>query len=91
MALLGSDAVLVLPTVPGAAPLKNADPETFKLYRERALHLLCIAGLAGFPQITLPIGVIDGAPFGLSLIGPPNSDVALIRLGRRILANAGKG
>lgn len=91
MDLLGSDAVLVLPTVPGAAPLKNADPETLKAYRERALHLLCIAGLAGFPQITLPIGVIESAPFGLSLIGPPNSDVALIRLGRRILANAGKG
>jgi len=87
--LLGSDAVLVLPTVPGAAPLKHADPETLKTYRERALHLLCIAGLAGFPQITLPVGQIDGAPFGLSLIGPPDSDVALIRLGRRILANAG--
>jgi len=88
--LLGSDTVIVLPTMPGAAPLTNASEEEFKIYRERALHLTCIAGLTGFPQISLPLGEVHGAPFGLSLIGPPNSDVALIRLGRRILANAGK-
>lgn len=89
--LLADGAVLVLPTVPGAAPYKNAEPETLKAYRERALHLLCLSGLSGFPQLTLPLGRVDGAPFGLSLLGPPGSDIALVRLGRRILANAGKG
>ena len=89
--LLGSDAVLVLPTVPGAAPLKAASDDTLKSYRERALHLLCIAGLSGFPQISVPVGTVHGAPFGLSIIGPPDSDISLIRLARKILANAGKG
>jgi amidase len=88
--LLGNDAVLVMPTVPGAAPLKSASPEALKDYREAALRLLCFSGLSGLPQITLPVGVVDDAPFGLSLLGPPDSDIALIRLGRRILANAGK-
>ncbi|RWL50073.1 MAG: amidase [Mesorhizobium sp.] len=89
-ALLGSNGFLVLPTAPGAAPLAASTPEQFQAYRERALHLLCLSGLSGFPQITLPIGSVDGAPFGLSLLGPSGSDVALIRLGRRILDAARK-
>jgi len=89
-ALLSEGAVLVLPTVPTAAPLKSATPEELQAFREQALHLLCLAGLSGFPQITLPLGEIEGAPFGLSVVGPPDSDMALIRLGRRILAQAGK-
>jgi len=88
--LLGDDGLLVLPTVPGAAPLADSDAEAQQAYRERALKLLCLAGLSGFPQITLPIGEVDGAPFGISLLGPANSDIALIRLGRKLLQAAGK-
>jgi amidase len=88
--LLGSDGVLVLPTVPGAAPLKDSPAEDLQAYRERALRLLCLSGLSGFPQITLPIGEVHGAPFGISLLGPAGSDLALIRLGREVLAAAGK-
>lgn len=86
--ILGDDGVLVLPTVPGAAPLKSLTFDATQAYRERALHLLCLSGLSGFPQITLPIGSVDAAPFGISLLGPAGSDLALIRLGRRILEGA---
>ncbi len=89
-ALLGNNGFLVLPTVPGAAPLAASTPEQFQAYRERALHLLCLAGLSGFPQLTLPLGNVEGAPFGLSLLGPSGSDVALIRLGRKLLEAARK-
>ena len=87
---LGNHGFLVLPTVPGPAPLVRSLPEQLQAYREKALHLLCLSGLSGFPQITLPLGQVDGAPFGLSLLGPSGSDVALIRLGRRILDAARK-
>jgi amidase len=89
--MLGKDGFLVLPTVPGAAPLKNATHQEMQAYRERALRLLCLSGLSGFPQITLPVGKVHGAPFGISLLGPAGSDIALIRLGRRILQSAGNG
>lgn len=85
---LGDDGILVLPTVPGAAPFANGSHEELLAYRERALRLLCLSGLTGFPQITLPIGKVDGAPFGLSLLGPAGSDIALIALGRKILQAA---
>ncbi|BCH30918.1 amidase [Mesorhizobium sp. L-8-10] len=90
-ALLGADGVLVLPTVPGAAPLKASGFETTQAYREQALRMLCLSGLSGFPQITLPLGKVQGAPFGLSLLGPAGSDIALIRLGRKLLERAKGG
>lgn len=88
--ILGDDGYVVLPTVPGPAPLRAASFDDQQAYRERALHLLCISGLTGFPQITLPLGEADGAPFGLSLLGPRNRDRALITLGRQLLKAAGK-
>lgn len=89
--LIGEDGLLVLPTVPSAAPLKAASFDDQQAYRERALRLLCLSGLSGFPQITIPLGKVDGAPFGLSLIGPASSDMALIRLGRAIMEAVGQG
>jgi amidase len=83
--LLGDDGLLVLPTVPGAAPLRDAGFDDQQAYRERALRLLCLSGLSGFPQITVPLGKVAGAPFGISLLGPANSDMALIRLARTMM------
>lgn len=87
---LGNDGILVLPTVPGAAPFAASSFEDTQSYRERALHLLCLSGLSGFPQLTLPLGMVDGAPFGISLLGPAGSDLTLIEVGRRILETIGK-
>lgn len=83
--LLGDDGILILPTVPGAAPLKTASFEAIQDYRELALRLLCLSGLSGFPQISLPLGQVDEAPFGISLLGPAGSDMALIDLARHIM------
>jgi amidase len=47
--------------------------------------LLCLAGLTGCPQISLPLASRQGAPLGLSLIGPPGSDLSLVQLARRVM------
>ena len=91
-AIIGDHAVLALPTVPGAAPLANQPFEALQAYREQALRLLCLSVLSGLPQITLPLGEVHGAPFGISLIGPigpRGSDRALIALGKTILETRG--
>ncbi len=87
--LVGDDRLLVLPSVPCAAPRSDAPPDEKGAFREQAIRLLCWSGLSGFPQISLPLGSVDGAPFGISLLGPAGSDLALIRLGRRILEGKG--
>lgn len=85
-ALLGSDGVLVLPTMPDIAPLRS-DPDTaLEDYRNRSIRLLCLAGLAGFPQLSLPLARRDDAPLGLSLLGPAGSDRSLIALAERLAA-----
>ncbi|MFM7532343.1 MAG: amidase [Rubrivivax sp.] len=85
-ALLGTDGVFVMPTMPDIAPLRSAPESTLEDYRNRAIRLLCIAGLAGLPQISLPLAGRDGAPLGVSLLGPAGSDASLVRLSQRIAA-----
>ncbi|WP_419908567.1 amidase [Hoeflea sp.] len=83
--LIADDGLVVMPTVPGAAPLADASFEDIQDYRERAIRLLCLSGLSGFPQLTLPVASVDCAPFGISLMGPRGSDRALLSIGRRII------
>ena len=39
-----------------------------------------ISALAGFPDVSVPIGLIDGLPIGMSLIGPKWSEQLLLSL-----------
>lgn len=83
--LLGDDGVLAIPTFPTIAPLKTATDADLEAFRSRALSMLCTSGLAGFPQISLPMAKLEGAPLGLSLVGPAGRDKALIALAGAIL------
>ena len=82
--MLGDDGVLVLPTMPDIAPLVNEPEAALEDYRNRAIRLLCVAGLSGFPQLSLPLAGRSGAPLGLSWLGPAGSDRSLVRLAERI-------
>jgi amidase len=82
--LLGDDGVLLMPTMPDIAPLVNEPDAGLEDYRNRAIRLLCSAGLSGFPQLSLPLARRDGAPLGISLLGPAGSDRSLVRLAERI-------
>jgi len=87
---LASGTVLLLPTVPRIAPLKGlpvADVEV--TYRYLAMNLLCIAGLAGLPQVSLPLAQLNGCPLGLSLVGAAGSDLFLLETVRRLEQSLG--
>ena len=86
--LLGTDGVLVLPTVPDIAPLLGDGGDKLESYRNRSLQMLSLSGLSGFPQISIPLGQRLGAPLGLSLLGPTGSDLSLVKLAQRIMAIA---
>ena len=84
--VVGSGDILCLPTSPRVAPLKNTPVDDIEIrYRHQAMHLLCIAGLGGLPQISLPMAELDGLPLGLSLNGPRGADVQLLRLARNLM------
>jgi amidase len=83
--LLGNDGVLMLPSMPDIAPLKTTSESAIEDYRNRAIRMLCVSGLSGLPQISLPMASRDGAPLGLSLMGPRGSDRSLIALAAEIM------
>lgn len=81
-------AVIVIPTAPCPAPLKDAPAEVFVDLRDRILGLTSISGLARLPQVQIPVGLAADdhgkAPVGLSLIGRRGSDRALLQLAARV-------
>ncbi len=78
ISLLADKSVLILPTAPGAAPLRSESPAPGTDIRRQAQALLCIACLGGLPQLTLPLTTVDGCPVGISLIGRAGSDEYLL-------------
>ena len=84
--VMGEGDILCLPTSPRVAPLKNTPVDDIEVrYRHQAMYLLCIAGLGGLPQISLPMARLEGLPLGLSLNGPRGADMQLLRLARQLV------
>jgi amidase len=84
--MLGERTVLALPSAPGVALLRNSPPKVLDDLRTRALPILCIAGLARLPQVSLPLAQLDGCPLGLSLIAARGNDTLLLALAGKLMA-----
>ena len=80
--------VLCLPTSPRIAPFKNTDMGKIEItYRYQAMGLLCISGLGGLPQISLPLTELEGMPLGLSLVARHGNDEMLLQFAKSITDN----
>ncbi len=88
-ALLAGGTVLIYPTSPTAAPRLDLSLDAQNAVRERTMGVTAIAGLAGLPEITLPLGRVEGAPVGLSLVAGPGRDRALLALATSVAAATG--
>jgi amidase len=83
--MLKGDVVLALPAAPGAALPRGSSAEVVDGLRARALPMLCIAGLARLPQVSLPLATLDGCPLGLSLVAARGNDTMLLELARKLV------
>ena len=79
------NAVLIIPTTPGLSPLFTASDDKLAAYRNQLMDITAIAGLAGLPQLHLPVCELEGAPCGVSLVGSKGSDLALIEFAKKLL------
>ncbi len=78
--LLAPGDVLCLPTALRIAPLRDSPTSEVEVsYRNQAMALLCIAGLGGLPQVSMPVAEVEGAPAGLSLLGSAGADEVLMQ------------
>ncbi|KAL9235052.1 hypothetical protein vseg_009852 [Gypsophila vaccaria] len=78
--LLGDSGVLVIPTVPGPPPKLQTEPTSLETFRARAFSLLSIAGVSGFCQVSIPLGMYDDLPVSVSLLAKHGSDLFLLNL-----------
>lgn len=88
--LLADNAVLLLPTMPDIAPLLRLPSEETIAFRERALALLCIAGLGGLPQVSIPAAKVNRYPLGLSIVAARGNDEMLLEVARVYSREAGQ-
>ncbi|MCB1539959.1 MAG: amidase [Rhodoblastus sp.] len=84
--LYGDDGLMIAPVLHGPAPRLDSTPAEFEAYRDAAMAFLCPSGLAGLPQLVLPAGKVDGAPLGISILGPRGSDRSLLEAALRTSA-----
>jgi len=83
--LLGPEDVLCLPTSPRVAPRCGTPVCKIEIeYRHQAMCLLCISGLAGLPQLSLPMAQLDGLPLGLSIVGRRGADSTLLGIASQL-------
>ena len=78
VARLRPNEALVLPTTGTPAPGREADADERERARVSAGQLTSIATLAGAPAVSVPLLSVGGLPVGLSLVGPPGADLALL-------------
>lgn len=85
------DAVVIAPTVPGPAPLRTARGEGLDLVRQATLRVTSPASVAGLPAASVPLLTVDSAlgpaPVGVTLLSRPGTDIALVRLARRLASS----
>ena len=75
-----------LPTAVVPAPLRGQPASAKKDVQGRLSRLTCIAGTTGRPQLSMPLGEVNGLPVGLSIMGDRGSDEELIGFARKIEA-----
>jgi amidase len=78
--LAAPGTVIALPTAPSIAPPLATPADELESFRIRVMRLICMATISGLPQVSIPAGTADGAPVGLSFIGWPGSEEALLSL-----------
>ncbi|WP_345803459.1 AtzH-like domain-containing protein [Microbacterium sp. AZCO] len=85
---LVANAVLVFPTVPGPAPMRTHAGDRIDAVRQATLRLTTPAAVGGLPALSAPLLTVPSqlgpAPVGVSLVSRGGTDIALVRLARRL-------
>jgi amidase len=100
---LVAEAVLLMPTVPGPAPMRTAAGDRVNAVRMETLRMTTPAAIAGLPSLSAPLLTVPArldaavptgappqtpgalrAPVGVCLTARTGTDIALVRLARRL-------
>jgi len=76
--LLADGAVMAVPAAPSVAPPGRSPESVFDTLRSNNELFNSMAPLARLPQMSLPLGAVDGLPIGLGLIAAHGNDELLL-------------
>jgi amidase len=68
---------------PGAGPAALIDPLLGDRRESNGPPLGSAAAIAGYPSITLPMGLAKGMPIGMTVVAPRHADDALLDIAAR--------
>ena len=80
----GPGTFLCFPTSPVVAPPRDQPLSGKRASQVRIVRLTCMGGTTGRPQLSMPLGEVDGLPVGLSIMGNRGDDEALIAFALQI-------
>merc|ERR1712166_157342 len=84
-AMIQPGVVMIIPSAPCTAISSRSSAQELEYFRSNTMALTAIAGLAGLPQVSLPVDLIEGkGPIGLSFIGRSGGDEALLELAQEL-------
>lgn len=86
--IFSSGSLWVLPTTPGGPPSLTLEPEALATYRSQLMGLTAYAGLAGLPQLHIPMPELALGPAGISLLGAPYQDAQLLSMAAKLQAGS---
>jgi len=83
--IVQAGTIIVMPTTSEFPPERDIpDGASTVEFRSKTLASTCLAGHAGLPEISIPAAEAAGCPVGLSFIGWPGGDEALLDLAVRL-------
>ncbi len=78
--LIPQGTLVCLPTAATLPARLDASDDELDTFRVRTVPLVCLSGLSGLPQISIPAATLDGCPVGISFMGWAGADEALMDL-----------
>ena len=85
--IMDNGTVLIFPTVPGVAPMREGrSEEEVQAWRMKTFQLLAIASFCGLPQVAIPLRIDAEGPRSVSLLGGFQTDKMLLECAFRYSA-----
>lgn len=87
-AFTASNDLFCFPTVPLPVPGKGQlqAPEAIIDFYDRCMAVSSFAGVARLPELSIPVGQVEGLPVGLSLVAGHYQDLFLLAAARELFA-----
>lgn len=83
-----TDAQLIMPTVPGPAPMRTSDGQKVDAVRTATLRMTTPVAVAGAPALSIPLITVPSqlgpAPVGVCVASRAETDIALVRQGLQL-------